>query len=163
MAGLPSVVLGFVAALVIAPLVQDRVPALLVSFFLVPVIVLLAAHLWQLLPNRERLRRPRLGAILMTLTLPVAVVLSLALGPVFESLLFAGNIKLWLDGQMGGPTGRVLPHPHSLRLGDVDPALVPPSVKTAIAITSEAWTSERPREPSSYDSWEWWRQPAFLP
>src|SRR5690606_8672151 len=52
MASLPSVVLGFLAALVFAPLVEDVVPAALSSLLLVPFTLLCGAFFWQLLPRK---------------------------------------------------------------------------------------------------------------
>ena len=59
MASLPSVVLGFVAALVIAPYVEKVFPAVLVGIAIVPFTFLLAAYLWQLLPARVTLTLAR--------------------------------------------------------------------------------------------------------
>lgn len=52
MASLPSVVLGFIAAMVIAPFAKDWIPAILVSFVVLPYTALFAAHIWQMLPIR---------------------------------------------------------------------------------------------------------------
>ena len=52
MASLPSVVLGFLAALVFAPFVEQVLPALLTSFVTVPMSFLIGAYIWQLLPQR---------------------------------------------------------------------------------------------------------------
>lgn len=52
MASLPSVVLGFLAGLVIAQFVEKRVPEFLSTFVTVPAMVLLGAFLWQLLSQR---------------------------------------------------------------------------------------------------------------
>jgi phosphate transport system permease protein len=51
MASLPSVVLGFLAALVIAPFAQTIVPATLAFFVTLPLALLCGAYLWQLLPQ----------------------------------------------------------------------------------------------------------------
>ncbi len=56
MASLPSVVLGFLAALVFAPLVQRVVPSAMVGFIIIPGSFLSAAYLWQLLPQDLSLR-----------------------------------------------------------------------------------------------------------
>jgi len=109
MASLPSVVLGFLAALVVAPLVEDIVPTVLVTIFSVPFALLLGARLWQLLPSRRAvaLRRWRLVCILLSIVL--GVLLAIWIGPASEGWLFAGDIKLWLDGQRGsGVSGWLL-------------------------------------------------------
>jgi len=102
MASLPSVVLGFLAALVVAPFVEDVVPAVLVTFVLVPLLFLLSAYLTQLLPRGAELRLQRLRLPLIALVvLPAGVAMGVFLGPVVEKLLFYGEFKLWLDGQIG--------------------------------------------------------------
>jgi hypothetical protein len=52
MASLPSVVLGFIAGLILAPFVESRVMTVIAGCFTVPLTLLTGAHLWQLLPNR---------------------------------------------------------------------------------------------------------------
>ncbi len=130
MASLPSVVLGFLAALVIAPLIEDIVPQVLAAFVTIPFTLVLGAHLWQMLPVQTRIRlqqfeRPvapqasglwswwhgllgLLGGVrplLMLFCMPVALLLASGLGPTTEHMLFAGNIKAWLDGQIGSGAG----------------------------------------------------------
>lgn len=106
MASLPSVVLGFLAALVIAPFVQSVLPATLAMMGLWPFTLLLGAHAWQLLPRKRQLQWsgfPRL--VCMGATLPVALVAALLAGPVVETVFFAGDVELWLDGQIGTGVG----------------------------------------------------------
>jgi len=106
MASLPSVVLGFLAAIVIAPMVQGAIASVLLSFLTIPLALLLGAHLFQLLPSgiTVRLSRwPRLAAI--GAALPLGVGLAALFGPPVESLLFAGDFEAWLDGQVPGAVG----------------------------------------------------------
>ena len=105
MASLPSVVLGFFAALVIAPFLAPRVPVVLTSFLTIPFTVLLGAHLWQLLGNEASIRLKWLRFPLICTTIPVGIALGALLGPLFESWLFAGDIRLWLDGHHGNGIG----------------------------------------------------------
>ncbi len=53
MAGLPSVVLGYIAAQVLAPFAEDVLGGLLVTFAAVPVGVMVFGFLWQLVPPSE--------------------------------------------------------------------------------------------------------------
>lgn len=106
MAGLPSVVLGFIAALVLAPLVERWLAAVLVSFATVPFVLLSGAFLWQLLPERTFLRLApwRFGFIL--LAIPLGMLLGIWIAPLVERLFFAGDLKLWLnDHQRGTAVG----------------------------------------------------------
>jgi phosphate transport system permease protein len=53
MAGLPSVVLGYIAAQVLAPYAEDVLGGLLIAFASVPVGVMVFGFLWQLVPPSE--------------------------------------------------------------------------------------------------------------
>lgn len=101
MASLPSVVLGFLAALVFAPFVEKVVPAVLATFVFVPVVYLLSAFLWNLLPNLFVLRHARWRFPIQCVLLFVGLGLAFYSGPHFERLLFSGDIMRWLDGQVG--------------------------------------------------------------
>ncbi len=104
MASLPSVVLGFLAALVFAPLVERAVPELLTGFVAVPVCLMAGAALWQLLPSAwvPYLVPWRFAAIIAVSFLGVGV--AAASGDSVERVLFAGDILRWLDGGVGRGT-----------------------------------------------------------
>ncbi|MCY3016791.1 MAG: ABC transporter permease subunit [Planctomycetota bacterium] len=106
MASLPSVVLGFMAGLVIAPLVERGLAPVIAGFFVVPLTLLLGAHLWQLFPAgvRMRLAAWRLP-IIGCLGLPAGAFASLVVAPQFERLLFGGDLRAWLDGRGGSGLG----------------------------------------------------------
>ncbi|HXV14473.1 MAG TPA: ABC transporter permease subunit [Candidatus Krumholzibacteria bacterium] len=105
MASLPSVVLGFLAALVIAPFVQRAVPSVIVGFIAIPAVLLTAAYVWQTIPQTtvRRLDRFRLGIALATL--PLAVLIAAAGGPWMERAFFGGDMMGWLAGGPGGVFG----------------------------------------------------------
>lgn len=105
MASLPSVVLGFLGALVLAPIVQGSLPVFLALIVTIPVAFVLGGYAWQLLPEPVALRFSPLRLVFMILVFPIGVALAFIVGPVLESLLFAGNARLWLDGQIGGSFG----------------------------------------------------------
>ena len=102
MAALPSVVLGFLAGLWLAPLVERVVPGL----FLLPLVeaacILAALLLWRLLPLHVRTRlRPGSEVFLL---LPVVIVgawLAFSLGGLVESRLLAGDYRGWLLATLG--------------------------------------------------------------
>ncbi len=104
MASLPSVVLGFVAALVLAPIVETWVAAVLLAFISIPVALMLSAFLWQLLPlhlaNRWR-GIPKFSLMVFVVLLTTWV--TYQVGILFEFLFFGGDFKGWLNGDFGGP------------------------------------------------------------
>lgn len=117
MASLPSVVLGFIAALVLAPIVENWTMAVLTAFALVPLAVLLAGYLWQMLPQYLISRYSGWPSFaLMGLVALAAMLAGRALGGAVEHLLFAGDFKGWLDGRhgTGAPALAVLMWPLAL-------------------------------------------------
>ncbi|MFN2426153.1 MAG: ABC transporter permease subunit [Candidatus Binatia bacterium] len=105
MASLPSVVLGFLAALILAPLVEDAVPEVLASLVLVPLSLLTCAHLWQFVPGGRRSELEAWRLVLAAAAIVAGVGLSVAFGPMLERWMFAGDLRLWLDGGVGDATG----------------------------------------------------------
>ena len=105
MASLPSVVLGFLAALVFAPWIEDLLPAVLAGFATVPFAVLLGAHAWQLLPRPTALRLEKWRIACIAATLPLGAGLALRAGPGAEDLLFAGGVGGGGAGGGGGAAG----------------------------------------------------------
>ncbi|MBR0684126.1 ABC transporter permease subunit [Roseomonas eburnea] len=106
MASLPSVVLGFVAALILAPLVEEIVPAVLFALIFLPLAFIAAAHLWQLLPRAVMLRHAGLSKLgLIFVCLAAATWAAGLLGRPFEALVFGGDVKAWLNGDIPGAVG----------------------------------------------------------
>lgn len=105
MGNLPTVVLGFVAALVLAPFVEEWIAAVLLAFIALPLGLILGAHVWQCLPTRVALRYEGIPKfLLMGAAILVTAWLSYEAGPLFEALLFAGDFKGWTNGNFGTGT-----------------------------------------------------------
>jgi len=97
MAALPSVVLGFLAGLWLAPRIQQMFPALMLMLLILPLAVLATGLAWSALPQRFRGRFPAgLEALLYGVVLCGAMGLCLSLGPGVERLLFGGSFQAWL-------------------------------------------------------------------
>src|SRR5690606_28368479 len=79
-ASLPSVVLGFLAALVIAPVAEQAVPVILASFVTIPIAFLCGAFIWQLLPYDRTLRLGQWRLVFIALFLPLGVVTAFMTG-----------------------------------------------------------------------------------
>ena len=102
MEAVPTVIIGFVAALILAPLVESWVAAVLLSFLALPLGLMLAAHLWQMLPPRVALRLdglPKFG--FMFVVIGISLWLAYLLGPAFEQVFFAGDLKAWTNASIG--------------------------------------------------------------
>lgn len=105
MASLPSVVLGFVAALVIAPLLQSHLMAVLVAIIVVPFSFVVAGHLWNLLPLDKIVRWERWRLIALMACLPISVLCTTWLAPVIEQILFDGDLVGWMNSGSGSALG----------------------------------------------------------
>jgi phosphate transport system permease protein len=98
MASLPSVVLGFVAAMVVAPFVASHLDTFVIGMVVIPMTILLGAHLWQLIPLSYRLRT-RTGHHLMLVGLVVL------LGAAASTIIGPSVVRSWFapdqfDGAM---------------------------------------------------------------
>ena len=89
MASLPSVVLGFLAALWLAPVLETRVPSVLLMIVFLPLGAMLFGWFWSSLPIRYRtLIRPGYEFIAFAPLFLVGVYLCWELGPVLERQFF---------------------------------------------------------------------------
>ncbi len=105
MASIPSVVLGFVAALVMAPIVENWLAAVILVFVVTPLSLVVCAYLWQLLPPRLSIRLEGAPKLIFIFCGAVAGFYgAYLLGPGFEELFFHGNLKGWLNHDTGGAT-----------------------------------------------------------
>ena len=102
MAALPSVVLGFIAGLWLAPHMEKVVPGILVMPLVIAVGILLALGVWRICP--VRLRRAVKPGYEVFLLIPVVLLggwLALHLGGVVESTLLQGDYRGWLLRVLG--------------------------------------------------------------
>jgi phosphate transport system permease protein len=102
MAALPSVVLGFIAGLWLAPTVEKIVPGLLLMPIVIPALILCTLLLWKMLPTRGRTWLKPGGEVFFLL--PVALLggwLAISLGGLIESVIFGGDYRSWLLRVLG--------------------------------------------------------------
>jgi phosphate transport system permease protein len=102
MAALPTVVLGFLAGLWFAPVLERNFPAMTGMVLLIPFAVAVSAGLFLLLPASVRHRiRPGVEALLMMPVIIAVVWGCLATNAWWESILFDGHYKPWLQTHLG--------------------------------------------------------------
>ena len=97
MAALPSVVIGFLAGLYLASVVEKNLVAVLALFVAAPIFGTAGVVVWRALP-RGILARLRPGAELAVIVpmLLASVCVCQAAGPLIERWLFAGDARFWL-------------------------------------------------------------------
>ena len=102
MAALPSVVLGFLAGLWLAPALERYFPALILTFLVLPLFIWLTGIAWNALPLGLRARFPSGSEIVLYLAVVVVGLLAcFELSPLFERLAFGGNFQSWLLSATG--------------------------------------------------------------
>jgi phosphate transport system permease protein len=102
MEALPTVILGFLAGLWLAPLIEARLTAVLLLVLVLPVGVLGAGLAWDLVPRSLRARVP--DGWQAALLVPVVCGLtwaSFALGPGIERTFFGGDLQALLLSEFG--------------------------------------------------------------
>jgi phosphate transport system permease protein len=102
MAALPSVVLGFLAGLWLAPRLERFFPALLLMLVAAPLAMIASGLLWRSLPRAFRNRVPAGSETLLSMVFLIVVLgTCLALSRPAEELLFAGDFRSWLYESTG--------------------------------------------------------------
>jgi phosphate transport system permease protein len=102
LAAVPSVIIGFLAGLWLAPLLAEIFPHVLLILLFIPLLVLAGSLGWEALPGRIRGRFP-LGTELY-LIMGVAFLggaLGFLLGPTLEQLAFGGDFPQWVVETLG--------------------------------------------------------------
>ncbi len=102
MEALPTVILGFLAGLWLAPYVESHLPGIFSILVVLPIVLLLTSYLWtrfvvKYFPhNCEGWE----AAILLPIVI-ITIIASFAISPVLESLFFGGDMRIWLTHEMG--------------------------------------------------------------
>jgi phosphate transport system permease protein len=102
MEALPTVILGFLAGLWLAPFIEGNLPGIFSLLIVVPLGVLVFAFIWQQLPGDIRHRVPEGwdAALLVPVVLVLGAV-ALALSDPLEAAFFSGDIRSWLSNELG--------------------------------------------------------------
>lgn len=98
MEALPTVILGFLAGLWLAPIVEGNLPGIFSILILLPVMTIVTAWSWTKLPRRfsESIPDGWEAAILVPVVIMVGV-FSMMASPTLELWLFDGNMPQWLN------------------------------------------------------------------
>ena len=97
MAALPSVVIGFLAGLWLAPLLERILPGVFLMFFIVPIVIAIGSSIWKRIPARIRYKL-KLGSELFFIIPLIIIAFYIAqwLGPIFEYYVLGGDYRTWL-------------------------------------------------------------------
>jgi phosphate transport system permease protein len=102
MAALPTVILGFLAGLWLAPLIERNLPGVFSFLIIMPLSTLLAAFAWNATPMSIRKYVPDGWQPLLLVPVVLAVGwLCFGSSGVIEHSLFAGDLRLWMKQEWG--------------------------------------------------------------
>jgi phosphate transport system permease protein len=103
MAAIPSVVIGFLAGLWLAPLIDKSVLTVFLSMVIVPLMLLVTIFFWKRIKTASLLQRLTRGHefIAMIPVVVLGIYLAYSLGGIAEAHLFAGDFKQWLFSSLG--------------------------------------------------------------
>ena len=104
MAAMPSVIIGFIGGLWLAPKIQKVIPGVFAMLVVMPLITVWLSWLWQkfsfrLKPDALSRKRRSDGGLEFLLIAPVVVLsgwVCLQVSPALETLFFAGDFQQWL-------------------------------------------------------------------
>lgn len=102
MEALPTVVLGFLAGLWLAPFLENNLLGIFSLLIVLPIGILLAGFVWSRLPESVRYRVP--DGWEAALLIPVIVILgwlAMALSGPMEIVFFDGDMRTWLTNDLG--------------------------------------------------------------
>jgi phosphate transport system permease protein len=102
MEALPTVILGFLAGLWLAPWVDNNLPGTLVAIFLLPFSFVITSYLWSLMPHGVRARVGAGWEAALLIPVIVAVIwAAIQIGHPIEAAFFGGNMPHWLTNELG--------------------------------------------------------------
>ena len=102
MEALPTVILGFLAGLWLAPFIEDHLPATFSLLIILPIGVMAFGFFWSRLPGSIRFRVP--DGWQPALLVPIVVILgwlAFELSQPMETLFFGGDMRQWLTDDLG--------------------------------------------------------------
>lgn len=96
MAALPTVILGFLAGLWLAPFIENHLPAIFSILILLPVIMLVTGFIWSKFPETIRSRIPEgWEAVIVVLPIIATVWFCVTISPLTEVWFFNGSMRQW--------------------------------------------------------------------
>lgn len=102
MEALPTVILGFLAGLWLAPFVETNLPGIFSLLILTPIGILLMSFIWTQLPSRIRHLVPE--GWIAGLLIPVVILVgwfALGMSGPLEQTFFDGDMRSWLGDSLG--------------------------------------------------------------
>jgi len=102
MEALPTVILGFLAGLWLAPLIEKYLPAFFLLMILVPTATFITAFAWYKLPKQVKSFFPEtLAPLVLIPVLILSAYLAFSLSPLIETAFFGGDMRSYISNDLG--------------------------------------------------------------
>lgn len=102
MEALPTVILGFLAGLWLAPLIESHLPGIVMLLITLPLSILMAALVWTALPKHIRQAIPEgIEPLILVPVLIAAGYFSMSMSDTVELWLFNGDTRMYLTNELG--------------------------------------------------------------
>ncbi len=102
MEALPTVILGFLAGLWLAPIIEIYLPAIFLLLIFIPASVFITAFAWHKLPREYKAKIPETWApIILIPAIALAAYAAFALSPVLELHMFGGDVRQFITNDLG--------------------------------------------------------------
>ncbi|WP_405054167.1 ABC transporter permease subunit [Thalassotalea psychrophila] len=102
MEALPTVILGFLAGLWLAPLIEEFLPAVFLLSILLPFATFVTAFAWYKVPKKIKLILPEAFApIILLPVLILAGLLAFEASPFIEDAMFGGDMRQYITNDLG--------------------------------------------------------------
>ncbi len=102
MEALPTVILGFLAGLWLAPFVEENLVGIFSLLMIVPLAVIVFAYFWQYAPKQIRHKIPEgWDAAVLVPVIILGACLAFALSGGIEAVFFNGDMRVWMQNEFG--------------------------------------------------------------
>lgn len=102
MEALPTVILGFLAGLALAPFIENNLLGIFIMMIVVPISMLVFGFTWVNLPAKIRHAVPEgWDSVLLIPVIILAVYVAIQFSPALESFFFGGSMTTWLNNDLG--------------------------------------------------------------
>ena len=102
MEALPTVILGFLAGLWLAPVIEQNLPGVILLLIMLPISIFITAFAWFKLPNKiKESVPPGWDSIILLPIVAIVGYASFAFSPALELWLFDGNTRLYITNELG--------------------------------------------------------------
>lgn len=96
MAALPTVILGFLAGLWLAPFIEEYLSAVFAILLLLPFMMIIAAYAWRYVPEALRLKLGLGWEVVILIPVIIALIwLCVSLSPTIDQAFFGGSMRQW--------------------------------------------------------------------